>query len=282
MKKSLPQILRLVVQHSRPRFRRYALGPFLIGALTAATEPTLFLRREFRVRFGYFSLPANALIYGANDLADHDTDQHNPKKSGYEKLLQKSDHPKIILALTALNLPFAALALRHGPRVLAALLGFRFFGLGYSLPPLRAKAVPILDGIFNILYIFPAIFAATLFSTQISRIAILAATLRCVAMHAFSAIPDIEADRRAGLSTAATFFGARGTLRYCRISRTLAAILSAQFLGRRAIFFGGIYSVLVLLAATRPIFAVYRRFPLVNFLAGMLLFFLIFFSQNFF
>jgi hypothetical protein len=48
---------------------------------------------------------------------------------------------------------------RGGFLVSLSLLGFLFFGIFYSAPPIRAKEIPFLDSFFNILYVFPGIAA---------------------------------------------------------------------------------------------------------------------------
>ena len=71
------------------------------------------------------------------------------------------------------------------------------FSLIYSLPPIRAKAVPFFDGITNILYVLPGIMAYLVLHSDLSRPLVIAAWAWVMAMHAYSAIPDIEADTKA-------------------------------------------------------------------------------------
>jgi lycopene elongase/hydratase (dihydrobisanhydrobacterioruberin-forming) len=46
-----------------------------------------------------------------------------------------------------------------------------------------------------------------------------------MAMHAYSAIPDIQPDTEAGLTTTAVYLGKQGTLIYCGLLWVAAAIL---------------------------------------------------------
>jgi len=47
-----------------------------------------------------------------------------------------------------------------------------------------------------------------------------------MAMHAYSAIPDIQADTEAEIKTVATLYGKTGTLIFCIVCYLLAIILS--------------------------------------------------------
>jgi 4-hydroxybenzoate polyprenyltransferase len=95
-------------------------------------------------------------------------------------------------------------------------------------------------------------------------------------MHAYSAIPDIEADKEAGLQTIATKFGAYGTLGVCFGLYTAAAVLSAQYLGVTAVGLGSAYMFLMLASVKSVrdgrIFKLYKAFPLINVAAGFVIF----------
>ena len=66
-----------------------------------------------------------------------------------------SDVSGLLIAIAVLNLPFLIAALILTPSALPSLAAFLSFSILYSAPPVRAKAAPILDSIFNILYVFP-------------------------------------------------------------------------------------------------------------------------------
>ena len=109
-----------------------------------------------------------------------------------------------------LNVPFLALV-PFLPHAWPWLLLFLVTGIGYSVPPLRAKARPVVDAAFNILYVAPGLAAYATVSGEQPPLPVLAAALLwCMAMHAYSAVPDIAADRAADLSTVATHFGRSG------------------------------------------------------------------------
>jgi len=98
-----------------------------------------------------------------------------------------------------------------------------------------------------------------------------------MAMHAYSAAPDISSDRAAGLQTVATRLGFHGTIGFCLALYVSSAVLALPFLTWLAAALGLLYATLMffsLLARTESqLLRVYRWFPLVNTLSGMAIFF---------
>jgi 4-hydroxybenzoate polyprenyltransferase len=93
--------------------------------------------------------------------------------------------------------------------------GFLLLAIEYSAPPLRFKTTPLLDSVSNGLYILPGIAAYVVVAgTQPPVLAVVGAWLWTMGMHTFSAIPDIEPDRQAGIETTATARGERLTYSY--------------------------------------------------------------------
>jgi 4-hydroxybenzoate polyprenyltransferase len=93
-----------------------------------------------------------------------------------------------------------------------------------------------------------------------------------MAMHTFSAIPDIEPDRRAGIRTLATVLGRRTTLAYCGAVWLSAAVVFA-LLDPRAGALLVCYPVLVAVwvGTGIPIDRAYWYYPAINTLVGMVL-----------
>lgn len=315
---------RELIHISRPRFRLYTAGPFLVGVAATgrfsiqATSLSYFWQEgdvkwivaiilivlTFLVYLFYFLFPANLLIYGVNDIADEDTDLLNAKKQGYELLhtkektqaLTKSIKKRALLPhgiALLLTILFAInetvfmgnYALNPHPHYFQLLLlplltvlswsiyhllarwCFYATSIFYSLPPVRAKAKPFLDGILNVLYILPGLIGFLRFGGSrdaIYRPLFVAAWLRCMAMHAYSAIPDIEPDAAAGLKTTAVMLGKQKTLLYCNILWWIAAILSMPFLGRISVWGFTLYTLLILLSQKTSVFSIYKRFPTIN------------------
>lgn len=274
---TIQQLIRI----ARPRFWIYLIGPVLLALAAARQTPTMLSL----VIAAYLTLPANLFIYGVNDIYDRDTDRLNAKKDGYEARLpdDKRSVRQLIRAIIKSNLPFLV--------VLTALLPlgswwwlllFVVAGLAYSAPPLRTKARPGLDALTNILYVAPAFAIYTLLTGNQPELAVVAAAwLWCVAMHAFSAVPDIKDDKLAGLQTIATWLGKHGTIIVCAIAYALAAGLSYGYLGWLSLLAGGVYVLLMALsygADKRQLFKYYTYFPYVNSLLGMALFFYILYT----
>ena len=261
---------------SRPRFWLYVLGPYALGVIAAVPDVRRLLDLEILVWGLFFLFPANLLIYGINDVFDYETDRRNAKKEGYEALVRPETHRVLLMWIAATCLPFLPrLPAAGGPATLA-LLGFLFFSVEYSAPPIRAKARPFLDAAFNVLYVFPAIFGYYLAGGDaLQWQAVAAGWCWCFAMHAFSAVPDISADREAGLATVATVLGARGTEALCAVLYLAAGLLAMRYVGPLAPALAVGYALVMAWsyagATEKAAFSVYRFFPLGNILSGMLL-----------
>ena len=266
---------------SRPRFWIYVFGPFLVGLAAAISSPAQLLTIPAVVYGLYFLFPANLLIYGINDIFDYETDRRNPKKNNYEALVTPEKRRPLAVAILATNLPFLAVLPILWPAAMLAMSLFIFFAVFYSAPPIRAKTKPILDSAFNVLYVFPGAVAYQLVTGEFPPIAtIVAGGLWTMAMHAYSAIPDISADREAGIATVATLLGRNGTLLFCLAMYLASAALAFSFVGWAAVVLGTLFATMIFVSFASSeeggIFNVYRWFPLVNAAAGFLLFWYIF------
>ncbi len=252
--------LRKLIQLSRPRFRLYVLGPFVIAWIAWFTQwgKGIDHARELisiayqnpwisiytLVAVLYFSFSANLLIYWVNDYADRDTDQHNQKKSSYETATSPEYRPKLKRSLLYRMIPstiaLMATILWWGFMnvwsLLIALGWFFFFAIFYSLPPIRAKARPFIDSIFNILYQFSALFGWVIAGHALTDYSIWAWIgwwLWMMARHTFSAIPDIEPDSIAGIETTAIYLWEKKSLLYCATLWLLAFLCFFPLISRR-------------------------------------------------
>ena len=269
---------------SRPRFWPYLSGPFLIG-LASAGKASVESHWLMLVCMGiYFLFPANLLIYGINDIYDYETDKKNPKKQGYEALVTPKKHNFLASAVAVANYPFILGFLFWQGAPVAARVGLALFlvtGVGYSAPPIRAKAKPFLDTLFNSLYVFPAFVSYGILTGKFPPLALfLAATAWCMAMHAYSAIPDIDADKRAKIATVATVLGTNGTLLFCALCYVAAAVLSANWMGLFSVAVGVLYLALVGITFAKgknKVLSVYKIFPKINLIVGVALFWFVYF-----
>lgn len=284
--------LQRLLKISRPRFWIYELGPYLVGIAAAAHfDLSAWFLIPTIIFFIFFTYPANIYIYGINDIFDYETDKLNPKKIQYESLVMPSEWPKLWKNIILFCLPF----LIYGLFVLEieaiiTMLAFFFFAGFYSAPPIRAKARPFLDSIFSAGHyvataVFSYIFISNIldkdFSWGVLGICTLAGMLWSIAMHAYSAVPDIKADRDANLETIATKLEKRNTILLCAFLYLASGILVFQFLGIISIALAIIYVVFMLRSlktTEEELFKIYTYFPKINSLIGMIIFFAVLFN----
>lgn len=271
-----------LIRVSRPRFWTYVLGPFAVGLAAhrtlTPTSPGVFASPTALLWALYFTLPANLLIYGVNDIFDYETDVLNAKKRGYEAVVPPDDRKKLWAAILVTNVPFVILALSLPPLAWFGWLAFVFLSIFYSAPPIRAKARPFLDAAFNFLYVCPGFVAYFLLRPKPFDLSVLLAGWAWVmAMQLYSAVPDITADSESGIRTTATTLGLRKSLWLCFALYFAAALLSARATQLLSLPLGTIYLSLMTLSlragTEEGVMQLYRRFPLVNALCGMALFF---------
>lgn len=260
--------LRALLVRSRPRFWLYLAGPVLVGAVFGAGSLEQLLGPVTLALFAYFLLPANLFLYGVNDVFDAEVDRENPKKRGREARY-RGDPLTRRAAVGSAALGIALLAAL--PRAAAPwLLGFLVLGAAYSAPP-RLKTRPPLDSLSNGLYVLPGVAAyAALAGTAPPALAVVGGWLWAMAMHTFSAIPDIEPDREAGIETTATLLGPRLAAAYCGVVWLLAAGMFALVDLRLGLLFLAFPALLAAIElANVEVDRAYWWYPAVNTLAGM-------------
>ena len=211
---------------SRPRFWLYQGGPVIVAATYAADDPGQLFSPLSIALFLYFTLPANVFLYGVNDVFDADVDEHNPKKDEGREVSFRSEDTAITAIIVVSGLLALAFVPWLPPLGLLALGAWAVLSVEYSAPPLRFKTTPFLDSISNGLYILPGVVAyAAIEGVAPPATAVAGAWLWTMGMHTFSAIPDIEPDREAGIETTATFLGESNTYYYCVMCWLTAAFV---------------------------------------------------------
>lgn len=258
---------------SRPRFWLYLAGPLLVGVVYGAGSPEELLGALPVALFLYFLLPANVFLYGINDVFDADIDRRNPKKgeAGREVRYTGDRWVPLLVAVSGL-LGLAFLPLLEFPGRIA-FGGFLILGTAYSVPPVRLKTTPFLDSASNGLYVLPGVvgYAAVAGSVP-PLLAIAGGWVWAMGMHTFSAIPDIDPDRAAGIRTMATVLGESRTLAYCAVCWLLAAtLMGLVHPGLGVLFAAYPVGVAVVWALDVDISRAYWWFPLANAVAGALL-----------
>ncbi|MFB6128453.1 MAG: prenyltransferase [Halorhabdus sp.] len=220
---SLRDRLRYLLVLSRPRFWLYLAGPVVLGVVYAADSTAELITPLSVALFAYFLVPANVFLYGVNDVFDADIDTENPKKSEGPETRFSGERwvLAVVIAAGLLALPFGLVV---GPAGKVTLAAFLVLAVEYSAPPFRFKTTPGLDSLSNGLYVLPGVLAFSAVAGHLPPApAIVGGWLWTMAMHTFSAIPDIEPDRRAGIATTATVLGQRRTYAYCGLVWALAA-----------------------------------------------------------
>lgn len=220
-------------------------------------------------------------MYGVNDVFDYESDIKNPRKGGIEGAITPKKYHRFILASSVLLCaPFIFYMFIQGIFVSkVCLVMLLFFVIAYSINGLRFKEIPFLDSITSsIHFVGPLVYSYTVIG-DVSKTAwqiALAFFFWGVASHSFGAVQDIKPDRKADISSIATFLGARATIRFSMACYSLAAVIVlAQ---------GGIFMVLgflllfyvVNIAGYRDISdkqsettnAAWKRFLYLNYLVG--------------
>ena len=265
----LPQgRLRTLLVVSRPRFWLYLAGPVLVGLAFGADSLGQVASPAALALLAYFLLPANVFLYGVNDVFDAEADRANPRKADREFRFG-GDRVVVVgtLAGAALGLLLAGWL---DPLAGLYVLGFLVLGAAYSAPPLRLKGRPPLDSLSNGLYVLPGAAAyAAIAGTAPSTLALVGGWCWAMGMHTFSAVPDVEADRRAGIETTATVLGRGGALGYVAACWILSASTFAAMDGRLGLLLLTYPLLLAGVAASSvAIERAYWWFPVVNTVVG--------------
>lgn len=259
-----------ILKISRPRFWIYELGTFFLGALSVIPTFGELTRYDILLFALFFLFPANVLIYGINDIFDYETDKNNPKKNEYEALVHPREHKALYAWILMLTIPFLVLMFWLPLSQMLSFLSFLFFAVFYSAKPIRAKARPFLDSFFSAgHYVATGIFGYYLAGgNSFPWIGVIAGMCWAVAMHAFSAIPDIKMDKEAGLHTIATRLGKYQTMLLCSALYIVSALMFYFVIGWYALVGGLVYSIVMYRAYTAKshysLFQTYTYFPWIN------------------
>lgn len=183
----------------------------------------------------YFLGPYNLLMYGVNDIFDYESDIKNPRKGGVEGLKEsRAFHPVVARAVVLTNAPFLLYLFYIGSWESRAVLAAVIFAvIAYSLKGLRFKERPVLDSVTSSLhFVGPLLFGLALQGFPADAwIYVIAFFMWGMASHAFGAIQDIIPDRKAGIASIATVFGARATVWFSLSLYGAASLLMAAQAG---------------------------------------------------
>ncbi len=273
-----------VIKISRPRFWLYEAATFgLVGTIGALQGLSFFSDWRYWVFALYFLIPANILIYGINDIFDYETDKLNPKKgdNAYEALVPPERQKSLWKWIVLTNVPFFFFVPHSLPLILS-FFAFVFFASFYSASPIRAKAKPVIDSLFSAgHYVATGVFGyylaglpAQAGGVAFPTIGVIAGMCWAIAMHAYSAVPDIKADLQAGLHTITIMIGERRTIALCWFLYAFAGYLVRDIIPMASIIGVITFSYFMWRSqrAKTPeaLFKLYTYFPLINTIIGAL------------
>ena len=270
-----------LIQISRPRFYSYLFGPFLIGGAASFQSPQQITDLIFLLFLLYFAFPANVFLYGVNDIYDTETDAENPKKRSHEHLLQDQEEWPLLLSVVSIAV-LTVVCLLLVDTAAGIMLGtFLFLSWGYSAPPFRFKARPFLDAYSNVLYAFPGYFSYALFTGSFPTLgAIIMGLTWSAGMHAFSAIPDMTVDKKAGIATTVVYLGKQKTLLFILANWLVFSLLCLYYFGVLGILGGLPFGIaLYIFSAKKRTEDFYWYFPYIIPTLGFLAFWQIMLSR---
>lgn len=263
-----------IIKISRPRFWLYEAATFgLVGTVGAMQGLSFFKDFHFWIFAFYFLIPANILIYGINDIFDYETDKLNQKKGTYEVLVTPDKNKTLWKWIIFSNIPFLFFIPLKLPIIISFVL-FIFFASFYSAKPIRAKALPVLDSLFSAShYVATGVFGYYLAGgIKFPIIGILAGMYFAIAMHAYSAVPDIAADLAAKIKTIAIMVGAKRTIYLCWLLYAIGAILVFNIIPIASVFGFVIFSYFMWRSSKakseESLFKIYTYFPIINTIVG--------------
>ena len=269
--------LKLIFKISRVRFWIYTGGTYVVGYALGFNNIFDFFRLDYYVYLIYFFLLANIFIYGVNDYWDKETDKNNPKKEEKEYRVEDKERKSLLRTLYFVGIISVILMVFQDNIERLIFLIFLFLSYFYSAKPLRFKQTPFLDFSSNYLYVMPGIFSYYMISKTLPPLLfLLGAFFHIAAMHIFSAIPDIQYDKDAGITTTPVFIGERFSLLLCLFFWCILSgivLVSAKFNPLSyLILIYPVFPLLLLLRKELKIEKLYWYLPYANTTLGGLLF----------
>jgi 4-hydroxybenzoate polyprenyltransferase len=229
--------MRELIKASRPFSWINTALPFVAAAVATGPRAPHAIAAVV-IGFIYFLGPYNLAMYGLNDLYDYESDRLNPRKGGSVEgaVLAPGAHRKVWLAVAVTNVPLLlALLVLAGPLAGALLAATLFSTVTYSVPPFRAKTIPVLDSINSSLHFALPCACGWLVAgaapASLPWSALAAFFAWGVGSQALGAIQDVEYDKSAGIGSIAVTLGARGTAAAATASYLVAVALTASIPG---------------------------------------------------
>jgi 4-hydroxybenzoate polyprenyltransferase len=264
---------------SRPGTWLIAPTAYMLGLFASGNPGSLFSFFQMLI----LSFPMSLFIYGINDIYDIETDRINKRKTdkfifGISTRQEEVEWIKKVSIIAGLFV-FASSLLSFNIIYISITLLFLLVIYSYSAPPIRIKSIPIVDSLTNAIYAFgPFAMAYSLVGgLGFLQIQFILFSLIFSALHAIGAIMDMNEDKKAGIKTFATEYGARIPALFASFA-FLINIPFAFNLMKSASFFVSMYFLLFAYVAFKPTVRNAIRVSKI----GMILFFVWFITASFF
>ncbi|MFK8104538.1 MAG: UbiA family prenyltransferase [Saprospiraceae bacterium] len=215
---------------------------------------------HFWLGFFYCCFPLNFLVYGWNDMVDHETDRLNPRKDSFLFGAQGSPEQlrnlwKPILLVQSIF--FALFVYLESWPMLLLLTSLVAINALYNLPKHGLRSRPPLELLCQIGYLLVAPFSILLNDTAaLPWQTYLYLFLFALQSHLMGEVMDIEPDRKAKRKTTATVIGRTNT-KWLIIFLVSAEVYLLFFLFQEIIF--GTMLVLALLWLLLDLFLIYKN-----------------------
>ena len=201
--------LRFLLKVSRPGFWLTSVWFFLLPL----GQREVFGSGPFWLGVFYVTFPLGMLIYGWNDLVDHETDRLNPRKDTFlfgarPTLAQLRRLP---LAIALVQAPFvAAFVWLAGWKALAWFAALATATALYNGPGIGLKGRPGCDLLNQVGYLLVFVLSSWLGGVpQLPWFTFVFGALFAMHSHLFGEIMDLEPDRAVGRRTTAVVIGIR-------------------------------------------------------------------------
>lgn len=272
----MKHIIKELLQISRPRFWVYTWGSYAVGAAAGFENFQVLNGQSVLIVSSVVILTfvSNLFIFGINDYYDKDTDIHNiQKKTGYESNSVGVNQRLLITSIAAAFIILSMFTIYQPTNVSKGIMILSIISaIVYSSPPIRLKSKPFIDSLSNFLYVLPILLGYNHVSGDLPSVpVILALGAWSVAMHLFSAIPDIEPDRKASLRTTALILGEKKSLFICFL---LWSFFSLMLVSTKTdlltifLFLYPLIPILLIFTWGDHLFKIYKLFPALNGLFG--------------
>ncbi|MBI2580310.1 UbiA family prenyltransferase [Candidatus Woesearchaeota archaeon] len=202
----------LLVRISRPL--SWPLVALLFGLGLAISGAAITATAILQLLLVAILLPL--IVFGINDVYDCRADAINKRKQSaiHGFALEEVHHRFVSSAALASTIGLAIFsAFTRNPGNMVATAIVVSLGWAYSEPPIRLKEKPVLDSLSNGALVLSVILMGYSYGAPVTAVpaTVYFAAFCASAIHALGAIMDYSPDKKAGVTTIATFFGKRLT-----------------------------------------------------------------------